>query len=158
MNVKIASQNTGVMSTPKAGGMLPFTSRKSGSDGHATIAHGNSFKLVSGYQDATTLHSCESKQERENCQAKQKEKQGEFGHQEDGQFAHAPFPFTISLSHTMANDMKFRKGPSTNAVGCTQASVSANIMADEVTEIAESIAVDASIIFSADCGVGIAVA
>ena len=28
-----------------------------GSDGHATIAHGNSLRLVSGYQEATTRHS-----------------------------------------------------------------------------------------------------
>lgn len=57
MNVKIANQNTGVMSTPKAGGILPFASLNKGSDGHATIAQGNSLSLVSGYQDATTRHS-----------------------------------------------------------------------------------------------------
>jgi hypothetical protein len=58
MNVKIANQNTGVMSTPKAGGICPFTSLNNGSDGHATTAHGNSLRFVSGYQDATTRHSC----------------------------------------------------------------------------------------------------
>lgn len=57
MNVKIANQNTGVMSTPKAGGICPFTSLNNGSDGHATTAHGNSLRFVSGYQDATTRHS-----------------------------------------------------------------------------------------------------
>mmetsp|Transcript_4164 Transcript_4164/g.10814 ORF Transcript_4164/g.10814 Transcript_4164/m.10814 type:complete len:171 (+) Transcript_4164:243-755(+) len=82
MNVKIANQNTGVMSTPKAGGMLPFASLNRGSDGHATMAHGNSLRFVSGYHDATTRHS-------------------------------------------IAKDMKFRKGPSAVAVGFTQASVSA---------------------------------
>jgi len=57
MNVKIANQNTGVMSTPKAGGICPLTSLNKGSDGQATIAQGNSLRLVSGYQDATTRHS-----------------------------------------------------------------------------------------------------
>jgi hypothetical protein len=63
MNVKIANQNTGVMSTPKAGGICPFTSLNNGSDGHATTAHGNSLRFVSGYQDATTRHSCFSKEQ-----------------------------------------------------------------------------------------------
>lgn len=83
INVKIANQNTGVMSTPNAGGILPFASLKKGSDGHATIAHGNSLRFVSGYQDETTRHS-------------------------------------------MVKDIKFKNGPSTVAVGFTQASVSAN--------------------------------
>lgn len=83
MNVKIANQKTGVMSTPNAGGILPFASLNKGSDGHATTAHGNSLRLVSGYQEATTRHS-------------------------------------------IAKDIKFKKGPNTVAVGCTQASVSAN--------------------------------
>jgi hypothetical protein len=45
------------MSTPKAGGILPFASFNKGSDGHATITHGNSVSFVSGYQDETTRHS-----------------------------------------------------------------------------------------------------
>jgi len=57
MNVKIANQKTGVISTPKAGGIFPFASLRRGSDGHATTAQGNSFSFVSGYQDATTRHS-----------------------------------------------------------------------------------------------------
>jgi hypothetical protein len=57
--VKMANQKTGVMSTPKAGGMVPLTSRNSGSDGQATMAQGNSFKLVSGYHEATTRQSCQ---------------------------------------------------------------------------------------------------
>jgi hypothetical protein len=57
INVKIANQKTGVMSTPKAGGILPFASLNKGSDGHATIAHGNSLRFVSGYQEETTRQS-----------------------------------------------------------------------------------------------------
>jgi hypothetical protein len=57
--VNIANQNTGVMSTPNAGGMTPLTNLSRGSDGHATINHGNSFNFVSGYHDATTRHNCE---------------------------------------------------------------------------------------------------
>ena len=64
INVKIASQNTGVISTPKAGGMLPFASLNRGSEGHATIAHGNSFRFVSGYHDATTRQSCSWKSQK----------------------------------------------------------------------------------------------
>jgi len=57
MKVKIASQNTGVISTPNAGGILPFASLNKGSEGHATTAQGNSFRFVSGYHDATTRHN-----------------------------------------------------------------------------------------------------
>jgi len=54
----MANQNTGVMSTPNAGGIFPFASLSKGSDGQATINQGNSFNLVSaGYHDATTLQS-----------------------------------------------------------------------------------------------------
>jgi len=55
--VKIPNQKTGVMSTPKAGGIFPFASFNKGSDGHATITHGNSVSFVSGYQDETTRQS-----------------------------------------------------------------------------------------------------
>lgn len=89
-NVNIANQKTGVMSTPKAGGTTPFTSRSNGSVGHATKTHGTALRFVSGYQDATTRHS-------------------------------------------IANDIKFRKGPRTKAVGCTQASVSASVKPDDAT-------------------------
>jgi hypothetical protein len=58
MNVNIANQNTGVISTPNAGGIFPLASLNKGSDGHATIAQGNVFKFVSGYQDETTRQSC----------------------------------------------------------------------------------------------------
>lgn len=57
IKVKMANQNTGVMSTPKAGGMEPLTSRKRGSVGHATIFQGSLLRSVSGYQEATTRQS-----------------------------------------------------------------------------------------------------
>lgn len=112
MNVKIANQNTGVISTPNAGGILPFASLRRGSEGHATTAHGNSFKFVSGYHDATTRHN-------------------------------------------IAKDMKFKNGPNTVAVGCTQASVSANksplpdVIAIPTVSESED-AIDGSIIDKAD--------
>jgi hypothetical protein len=58
MNVNMANQNTGVISTPNAGGIFPLASLSNGSEGHATIAQGNVFKFVSGYQDETTRQSC----------------------------------------------------------------------------------------------------
>ncbi len=66
MKVKIPNQNTGVISTPKAGGMAPFTSPRKGSVGHAMILHGTSFKFVSGYHEATTRHSC-IKNDKKDC-------------------------------------------------------------------------------------------
>jgi hypothetical protein len=57
MNVKIANQNTGVMSTPKAGGIRPFTILKKGVVGQAMKTQGASFKFVLGYQEETTRHS-----------------------------------------------------------------------------------------------------
>jgi hypothetical protein len=44
--------------------MTPLTNLSRGSDGHATINHGNSFNFVSGYHDATTRHNCEKKRKR----------------------------------------------------------------------------------------------
>ena len=58
MNVNMANQNTGVISTPNAGGIFPLASFSNGSEGHATITQGNEFKFVSGYQDETTRQSC----------------------------------------------------------------------------------------------------
>jgi len=57
MKVNIANQNTGVISTPNAGGIFPLASLNNGSDGHATTAQGKSFRFVSGYQDETTRQS-----------------------------------------------------------------------------------------------------
>lgn len=53
-NVKIASQNTGEISTPKAGGTTPLTIRSSGSVGMTKSTQGTSVSLVSGYQLKTT--------------------------------------------------------------------------------------------------------
>ena len=97
----MATQNTGVMSTPKAGGMLPLTTLSNGSVGHATTFQGNSFRFVSGYHEATTRHN-------------------------------------------MANAMKFKNGPSTNAVGCTHASVSAITKSDEVSAVAMLLVISGS--------------
>ena len=57
INVKTATQKTGVISTPKAGGILPRTALNKGSVGHAMILHGISFRLVLGYHEATTRHN-----------------------------------------------------------------------------------------------------
>jgi len=57
MKVNIANQNTGVISTPNAGGIFPLASLNNGSDGHATTAQGKSLRFVSGYQDETTRQS-----------------------------------------------------------------------------------------------------
>ena len=55
----------GVISTPKAGGMLPRRTLRSGSVGHATMFQGDSFKFVVGYQERTTRHNYVIKMERE---------------------------------------------------------------------------------------------
>jgi hypothetical protein len=130
--VKIANQKTGVISTPKAGGMLPLTNRRSGSDGHATIAHGNSFRFVSGYHEATTRQSCEKRKVKTKLNETKRQEKRSMCQSSDQRHTESAQGIIFSkMSPTMANDMKLRNGPKTNAVGCTQASVSASIMADE---------------------------
>ena len=55
MNVKTPSQKMGVMSTPKAGGIVPRTAFNNGSVGNTAKIHGISFTFVAGYQLNTTL-------------------------------------------------------------------------------------------------------
>ncbi len=122
MNVKIANQNTGVMSTPKAGGICPLTSLSKGSDGQATIAQGNSLRLVSGYQDATTRHSIAK-----DCGINAKEKTKKSRVRALSRLYESFRSRKISKQlHSSNRTMKFKNGPSTVAVGFTQASVSAS--------------------------------
>lgn len=126
MKVNIASQNTGVMSTPKAGGIDPLTNRNKGSVGHATIFHGSLFKSVSGYHDATTRHSyqpilfivlvCIFSIKTTNsriCEIVQRKRRRCNNNKENYKRL------------TMAKDKKFKKGPRMRAVGWTHPSVSA---------------------------------
>lgn len=53
----MANQKTGVTSTPKAGGMTPFTALRRGSVGRTTAIQGKSVILVLGYHDKTTRQS-----------------------------------------------------------------------------------------------------
>ena len=53
-NVKTATQKTGVMSTPNAGGTNPLTARRSGSVTTVKISQGMVVILTSGYQLSTT--------------------------------------------------------------------------------------------------------
>jgi hypothetical protein len=82
-NVKTATQKTGVMSTPNAGGTNPLTARRSGSVTTVKTSHGISVILTSGYQLSTTRAS-------------------------------------------MATDMRFKNGSSTDTAGWTQGSVANN--------------------------------
>jgi hypothetical protein len=58
IKVKIASQKTGVMSTPNAGGTKPLATLRSGSVGTTKKIHGTSFTFVLGYHESTTRANC----------------------------------------------------------------------------------------------------
>lgn len=116
--VKIPNHTMGVMSTPKAGGMLPRRTLKSGSVGHATMFQGDSFKFMVGYQERTTRHNYYITKER------------------GGESVCVPQQQNHRVQKTqnvctMAKDSRLRLGSNTRDRGCTHGSVSASSMPDD---------------------------
>jgi hypothetical protein len=137
--VKIANQTIGVMSTPKAGGTEPRIRRKNGSVGHTARLNGTSLRFAVGYHEITTRHSFAMI--------------GKNMNDEPNLILQKIFPRNLFIQHTMAKERMLRKGPSTFASGCTQASVSETIIDEDIVETVvdiefKSVLIIASIMFN----------
>jgi len=120
MKLNNPNHTTGVMSTPNAGGTDPLNNRRKGSVGQTIRLNGSSFILAVGYHDSTMRHNCE-RTNKKNCIMRQGRSRKRMS---DTNYHHLL---------TIANEKKFKKGPSTKLSGCTQASVSERSTDEEAT-------------------------
>ena len=103
-NVNTANQTMGVISTPKAGGMVPLMARRSGSVGQTTTLYGNSLRFDFGYQEMTTRQSCKNDKISYDIDLRMIEK-------DKSTFTESISIITMNIIRTIAKENRFRNGP-----------------------------------------------